>query len=179
MCKPVIWFAGGSSDVVLLLTTSDNLLISIQEKIKWADSMGEVDKKHKKEVEERVEEVKKSLSTKADMDFRGQEEIFSEPGGVMDYEEDRSRPKRYQVLLCIMCCMDKFPIGGGIQWVEERASDRELVVCHLPLFCMKLPVAMDANALTSREEMAVISRNMMTAMSSLVWDIFPYFNHPR
>lgn len=46
------------------LTTSDNLLISIQEKIKWADSMGEVDKKHKKEVEERVEEVKKSLSTK-------------------------------------------------------------------------------------------------------------------
>lgn len=26
--------------------------------------MGEVDKKHKKEVEERVEEVKKSLSTK-------------------------------------------------------------------------------------------------------------------
>lgn len=114
MCKPVICFAGGSSDVVLLLyvgyayigwasvlweilnlffssifswdillfkfialmslsypvsgkrrlTTSDNLLISIQEKIKWADSMGEVDKKHKKEVEERVEEAKKLLSTK-------------------------------------------------------------------------------------------------------------------
>lgn len=76
------------------LTTSDNLFVSIQEKIKWADSMGEVDKKHKKDVEERVEEAKKSLSIKADMDFRGQEEIFSELGGVMDFEEDRSRPKR-------------------------------------------------------------------------------------
>ena len=30
----------------------------------------------------------------ADIDFRGHEEIYSEPGGVMDYEEDRSRPKR-------------------------------------------------------------------------------------
>jgi COP9 signalosome complex subunit 7 len=46
------------------LTTSDNLLISIQEKIKWADTTSELDKKHKKEVEERVEEVKKSLSLK-------------------------------------------------------------------------------------------------------------------
>ena len=31
----------------------------------------------------------------ADIDFRGHEEIYSEPGGVMDYEEDRSRPKRW------------------------------------------------------------------------------------
>ncbi|KAF5469970.1 hypothetical protein F2P56_010524 [Juglans regia] len=46
------------------LATSDNLLLSIQEKIKWADSMGELDKKHRKEVEDRVEEVKKSLSLK-------------------------------------------------------------------------------------------------------------------
>ncbi|XP_059450459.1 COP9 signalosome complex subunit 7 isoform X1 [Corylus avellana] len=76
------------------LATSDNLLVSIQEKIKWADSMSELDKKHRKEVEDRVEEVKKSLSLKADIDFRGHEEIYSEPGGVMDYEEDRSRPKR-------------------------------------------------------------------------------------
>ncbi|MCD7451508.1 COP9 signalosome complex subunit 7 [Datura stramonium] len=76
------------------LTTSDNLLVSIQEKIKWADTMSEVDKKHRKEVEERVDEVKKSLSLKADVDFRGHEEIYSESGGVMDYEEDRSRPKR-------------------------------------------------------------------------------------
>ncbi|KAM7512179.1 hypothetical protein LguiB_011054 [Lonicera macranthoides] len=96
------------------LGTSDNLLISIQDKIKWADSMSEVDKKHKKEVEERVDEVKKSLSLKsaggkldegeddikvthskqADFEFRGHEEIYSEPGVVMDYEEDRTRPKR-------------------------------------------------------------------------------------
>ncbi|KAJ6729977.1 COP9 SIGNALOSOME COMPLEX SUBUNIT 7 [Salix viminalis] len=76
------------------LATSDNLLVSIQEKIKWADSMSEVDRKHRKDVEDRVEEVKKSLSLKADNDFRGHEEIYSEPGGVMDYEEDRSRPKR-------------------------------------------------------------------------------------
>lgn len=37
------------------------MLVSIQEKIKWADSMSELDKKHKKEVEEKVEEVKKLL----------------------------------------------------------------------------------------------------------------------
>lgn len=30
----------------------------------------------------------------AAIDFRGHEEAYSEPGGVMDYEEDRSRPKR-------------------------------------------------------------------------------------
>ncbi|XP_073271092.1 COP9 signalosome complex subunit 7-like isoform X1 [Primulina huaijiensis] len=76
------------------LSTSDNLLVSIQEKIKWADSMNEIDKNHRKEVEERVEEVKKALSAKAGIDIRGHEEIFSELGGVMDYEEDRSRPKR-------------------------------------------------------------------------------------
>lgn len=76
------------------LGTSDNLLISIQDKIKWADNMSELDKKHRKEVDERLEEVKKSLSLKADIDFRGHEEIYSEPGGVMDYDEDRSRPKR-------------------------------------------------------------------------------------
>lgn len=30
-----------------------------------------------------------------DTEFRGHEEIsYAEPGGVMDYEEDRSRPKR-------------------------------------------------------------------------------------
>ena len=48
----------------LRLGTSDNLLLSIQEKIKWADTMSELDKKHRKEVEERVEEVKKSFSVK-------------------------------------------------------------------------------------------------------------------
>ncbi|KAL6008430.1 COP9 signalosome complex subunit 7 [Asimina triloba] len=89
------------------LTTSDNLLLSIQEKIKWADTMGEADRKHRKEIEERIEEVKKTLKMRltylvaevhckqADVELRGHEEIvYSEPGGVMDYEEDRSRPKR-------------------------------------------------------------------------------------
>nr|GMD27228.1 COP9 signalosome complex subunit 7-like isoform X3 [Ipomoea batatas] len=47
------------------LTTSDNLLVSIQEKIKWADTMSELDKKHKKDMEEKVEDVKKSLSFKS------------------------------------------------------------------------------------------------------------------
>ncbi|XP_039005551.1 uncharacterized protein LOC120132946 [Hibiscus syriacus] len=46
------------------LETSDNLLISIQEKIKWADAMSEENKKHRKEVEDRVEEVKKSIAAK-------------------------------------------------------------------------------------------------------------------
>ncbi|KVH97176.1 hypothetical protein Ccrd_000725 [Cynara cardunculus var. scolymus] len=76
-----------------MLGTSDNLLISIQEKIKWADTMSELDKKHKKENEERLEEVKNALSLKADMDFRGHG-IFSEPGGVMDYDEDRRSKRR-------------------------------------------------------------------------------------
>ncbi|XP_061375869.1 COP9 signalosome complex subunit 7 isoform X1 [Gastrolobium bilobum] len=95
------------------LSTSENLLVSIQEKIKWADAMSEIDKKHRKDVEEKVEEVKKSIFKdgfvykgltyvvaevtpykQADIDFRGHEEICSESGGVMDYEEDRSRPKR-------------------------------------------------------------------------------------
>ncbi|KAG6437820.1 hypothetical protein SASPL_102750 [Salvia splendens] len=76
------------------LATSDNLLVSIQEKIKWADTMGEIDQKHKKVVEERVEEVKKTLSMKADIDYPGHEENFSELGGVMDHDQDRNRPKR-------------------------------------------------------------------------------------
>lgn len=46
------------------LGTSDNLLITIQEKIKWADAMSELDKKHKKENEERLEEAKNVLSLK-------------------------------------------------------------------------------------------------------------------
>ncbi|XP_024167943.1 COP9 signalosome complex subunit 7 isoform X6 [Rosa chinensis] len=76
------------------LVTSDNLLISIQEKMSWADKMTELNKQHKKEIEDKVEDVKRAYSMKADSDFRGHEEIYSEPGGVMDYEEDRSRPKR-------------------------------------------------------------------------------------
>lgn len=53
-----------SSEPNLRLTTSENLLSTIQEKIKWADNMSELDQKHKKEVEERIEEVKKSLPHK-------------------------------------------------------------------------------------------------------------------
>ncbi|KAF2311037.1 hypothetical protein GH714_019253 [Hevea brasiliensis] len=95
---------------IVRLATSENLLVSIQEKIKWADTMSELNKKHRKDVEDRVEEVKKSLSLKADIDFRGHEEIYSESGGVMDYEEDRSRPKRYcdaaSFFLKIKCTVD-------------------------------------------------------------------------
>ncbi|KAJ0703234.1 hypothetical protein HanPI659440_Chr14g0548661 [Helianthus annuus] len=47
-----------------VLSTSDNLLITIQDKIKWADTMSEMDKKHKKEAGERMEEVKKTISLK-------------------------------------------------------------------------------------------------------------------
>jgi COP9 signalosome complex subunit 7 len=43
------------------LETSDSLLHQIQEKIMWADTMSEVNKKHQKEVEDRVEEAKKSI----------------------------------------------------------------------------------------------------------------------
>ncbi|ONM23731.1 COP9 signalosome complex subunit 7 [Zea mays] len=43
------------------LGTSDRLLHQIQEKIKWADTMSEVNKKHQKEFEDRVEEAKKSI----------------------------------------------------------------------------------------------------------------------
>lgn len=50
--------------IIHRLGTSDSLLASIQEKIKWADTMSEFDKKHRKDVEERVEEVKNSLSFK-------------------------------------------------------------------------------------------------------------------
>ncbi|KAK9911002.1 hypothetical protein M0R45_034931 [Rubus argutus] len=76
------------------LVTSDNLLISIQEKMSWADKMTELNKQHKMEIEDKVDEVKRSYSLKADSDFRGHEEIYSESGGVMDYDEDRSQPKR-------------------------------------------------------------------------------------
>ncbi|KAK9144604.1 hypothetical protein Sjap_004507 [Stephania japonica] len=79
------------------LGTSDNLLLSIQEKIKWADTMGEIDNKHRKEVEDRLEELKSSLPLKqADNEFRGHEDFqYSESSGLMmEYEEDRARQKR-------------------------------------------------------------------------------------
>ncbi|CAH8391731.1 unnamed protein product [Eruca vesicaria subsp. sativa] len=75
------------------LNTSENLLVSIQDKIKWADNMSEMDKKHRKETEG-VEELKKSLSMKGDIGGRGHNEMFGEPSGVMNYQEDGMRPKR-------------------------------------------------------------------------------------
>ncbi|TYI13140.1 hypothetical protein ES332_A08G037600v1 [Gossypium tomentosum] len=48
------------------LATSDNLLVTIQDKIKWADTMSELDKKHRKELEDRVMEVKKAVSVKTE-----------------------------------------------------------------------------------------------------------------
>jgi COP9 signalosome complex subunit 7 len=38
-----------------MLDNFDNLLLTIQEKIKWADIMSEVDKHHKKEIEDKAE----------------------------------------------------------------------------------------------------------------------------
>ncbi|KAH0918212.1 hypothetical protein HID58_025872 [Brassica napus] len=76
------------------LNTSENLLVSIQDKIKWADNMSEMDKKHRKEAEEGVEELKKSLSMKGDFGSRGHNEMFGEPSGVMNYKEDGMRSKR-------------------------------------------------------------------------------------
>lgn len=73
------------------LTTSDNMLHTIQEKIKWADTMSELNQKHTKELEEKTEEMKSSIKEA----LRGHEELsYSESGGVMDYDEDRSRQKR-------------------------------------------------------------------------------------
>ncbi|XP_031250831.1 COP9 signalosome complex subunit 7-like isoform X1 [Pistacia vera] len=78
------------------LDNSDNLLSTIQEKIKWAEMMSEADKNHKKEVKSRLQEAKKSLHHKASKQFRvHQESLYSEFDGEMDYEEDLSRSKRY------------------------------------------------------------------------------------
>jgi len=38
-----------------------NLLLTIQEKIKWANNMSEVDQHHKNEVEDKVEEMRKTI----------------------------------------------------------------------------------------------------------------------
>ncbi|BBN09113.1 COP9 signalosome complex subunit 7 [Marchantia polymorpha subsp. ruderalis] len=83
------------STLATWLGNTENLLLTIQEKIKWADSMSDIDRKHKKEVEDKAEELRKSI--KAEMELRGQQDVgYTESGAlVMDYvEEDRSRPKR-------------------------------------------------------------------------------------
>jgi COP9 signalosome complex subunit 7 len=43
------------------LDNFDNLLLTIQEKIKWVDSMSEVEWHHKKEVEDKAEEMWKTI----------------------------------------------------------------------------------------------------------------------
>ncbi|KAM1024469.1 hypothetical protein ACFX13_038466 [Malus domestica] len=46
------------------LDTTNNALLTIEEKIKWADKKCELDAIHKKAVKDRVEEVKKSVNNK-------------------------------------------------------------------------------------------------------------------
>ncbi|CAN8310790.1 unnamed protein product [Cochlearia groenlandica] len=101
------------------LNTSENLLVSIQDKIKWADNMSELDKKHCKEAEEGVEEVKKSLSMKGNVDSRGHKDMFGESSGVMDYEEDGIRPKRH-----IQTHIQLWNAGGGIQYKVGRGESK-------------------------------------------------------
>ncbi|KAL9260721.1 COP9 signalosome complex subunit 7-like protein [Drosera capensis] len=90
--------------------------------------MGELDKKHKKEVEDKVESVKRSISNKADMDFRGHEEIFSEPGGVMDFEEERVRPKRVYAVPAFL--------SKGVTLYHERAVAVVQLMCLTPCWLM-------------------------------------------
>ncbi|GAY43605.1 hypothetical protein CUMW_075780, partial [Citrus unshiu] len=80
----------------LLLDTSDNVLSVIQDKIKWAETMCEEDKKHKMEVKSHLQDVKKSVHSKlASNQFRAQQDnFFFELDGEMDSEEDLSRSKR-------------------------------------------------------------------------------------
>ncbi|KAG8477322.1 hypothetical protein CXB51_030511 [Gossypium anomalum] len=126
------------------LGTSDNLLVSIQEKIKWADTMSELDKKHRKEVEDRVEEVKKSVSVKAEVEFRGLEDIYSEPGGVMDYEEDRSRPKSLKSLPNSLIL--RFDLGVPSSDMEDEeegeqgSGDRRLLLLNLTGCTLSEPI---------------------------------------
>lgn len=58
------------------LSTSENLLVSIEERIKWADATSEIDKKHRKDVKETAEEIKKCLP-----------QVDTEFGGVLDYAD--------------------------------------------------------------------------------------------
>ncbi|XP_065634875.1 COP9 signalosome complex subunit 7 isoform X2 [Quercus suber] len=78
------------------LENSDNVLLTIQEKIKWAETKSVSDTKHQEEVKERVEEVKKSLSLKG---YNGNRPLgkmmCSESDEEMEfYEHDRIQPKR-------------------------------------------------------------------------------------
>lgn len=77
---------------------AEKLLTTIQEKIKWADSESSAHALHRKEVEDRAADIRRSLQTEAEL--RGQVDLYGvhEGGGssAMDFVEDadRSRPKR-------------------------------------------------------------------------------------
>lgn len=51
------------------LGNSDSLLRTIQEKIKWADSMSELDRRHKKDVEDKAEEIRKTIKVNDSLHF--------------------------------------------------------------------------------------------------------------
>ena len=86
------------------MATSDNLLISIQEKIKWADTMSELDKKHQKEVEDRVEDVKKSLSLKVSFPFK-----IDSPFAIIQYWTIKKYEKQLKVFsLVLLLCVFSF-----------------------------------------------------------------------
>eukprot|EP00850_Spirogloea_muscicola_P011006 SM000066S20481 [mRNA] locus=s66:533759:536342:- [translate_table: standard] len=80
------------------LSTAEELLVTIQDKIHWADAQSAAHWRHRKEVEDAAEEVKNVLKSEAE---RGQSDLMYGDSGpsAMDYvEEDRSRPKRWQDL---------------------------------------------------------------------------------
>lgn len=79
------------------LNTTDNVLLTIEEKIKWADKKCALNTIHQKQkaVKDKVEEVKKSLFNRGGRDFQALDDVlFGETAGLMDYEEDRTRTKR-------------------------------------------------------------------------------------
>jgi hypothetical protein len=53
--------AGSYASCCNRLGNTDNLLLAIQDKIKWADKMSDLDRKHKKDVEDKAEELRKSI----------------------------------------------------------------------------------------------------------------------
>lgn len=76
--------------------SAERLLTTIQEKIKWADSESESHARHRKKVEDRAADIRRSIQT--EMELRGQTDLYGGEGGsaLMDFVEDsdRSRPKR-------------------------------------------------------------------------------------
>ncbi|CAJ1826829.1 unnamed protein product [Sphenostylis stenocarpa] len=46
------------------LSTSENLLVSVEEKIKWVDARNEIEKKHRKDMEENLQKVKNNIRAK-------------------------------------------------------------------------------------------------------------------